>query len=298
MRSRLWCGLLCVATALLATTVAATVTNKARGDDGARRVLVVVGPSNHPPGTHEVRAGARVMEHALEHAAKPTGIVVDISEGWPKDDTLLDGADTLVFIGDIFPPQKLPDTQTILSRLDGLMRRGKGLACVHYATGLGKDDVPPDGNHPLLGWMGGYFATRCAHHQSIARVFKEARISPAAKHPICRGWTDFTIHDEPYINNYFGPDGNRPAKNVTILATSPLPPENPKVEPVAWCVDRADGGRGFGVVMPHFYRNWKDENLRRLILNGIVWTAKSEIPEDGVRGEVPDLDQFLKASAE
>lgn len=267
-------------------------------DERTRRVLIVIGPSNHPPGTHEVRAGARVMEYALEHATNPAGLRVEISEGWPRDDALLDNADSFVFIGDIFPPQKLPDPPKILARLDGLMKRGKGIACVHYATGLGKDDVPPDGGHPLLGWMGGYFATRCAHHQSVARVFKEARISPAAKHPICRGWSEFTIHDEPYINNYFGPDGNRPAKNVTILATSPLPPENPRVEPVAWCVDRADGGRGFAVVMPHFYRNWKDENLRRLILNGIVWTAGAELPEEGVRGELPDLDQFLKPAGE
>ena len=34
------------------------------------------------------------------------------------------------------------------------------------------------GDHPLLHWTGGYFATRCKHHQSVARIF-EATIKPA-----------------------------------------------------------------------------------------------------------------------
>ena len=39
-----------------------------------------------------------------------------------------------------------------------------------------------------------------------------------------QGWREFTLKDEPYINNYFGPDGNKPAANVTVLATAMLPP--------------------------------------------------------------------------
>ncbi|MEO6787324.1 MAG: hypothetical protein ABI318_14420, partial [Chthoniobacteraceae bacterium] len=85
---------------------------------------------------------------------------------------------------------------------------------------------------------------------------------------------------------------------VTVLATSMLPPEAPKSERMAWCVERADGGRGFGIVMPHFYRNWKIEDLRRFILNGIVWTAKLDVPAGGVRTVLPDLAAFAPASVE
>ena len=45
----------------------------------------------------------------------------------------------------------------------------------------------------------------------------------AAASGLARGWQEFTLKDEPYINNYFGPDGNQPAPNVTIFATSMLP---------------------------------------------------------------------------
>ena len=57
--------------------------------------------------------------------------------------------------------------------------------------------------------------------------------------------------------------------------TSMLPPENPKQEIVAWAVERTDGGRGMGIVMPHFYKNWQVDPLRTIILNGIAWSPSS-----------------------
>ena len=33
--------------------------------------------------------------------------------------------------------------------------------------------------------------------------------------------------------------------NVTMLVTAMVPPEMPKKEVVGWCVERADGGRGW-----------------------------------------------------
>jgi type 1 glutamine amidotransferase len=180
-----------------------------------------------------------------------------------------------------------------------MMRRGCGIVCVHYATGLRAGDVPPDGDHPLLHWLGGYFATKCAHHQSVARIYPAATITPAAPlHPVWRGVREFTLHDEPYINNYFGPDGNRLAPAAVALATSLLPPEAPRPEIVSWGIARPDGGRGFAVVMPHFYRNWQLEDLRRYVLNGIVWSARREVPPEGVQTAPPDLARFAPASIE
>ncbi len=261
------------------------------------RALIVVGPSEHPPGTHEVAAGGRLMKYSLENMENLSGVKADVVEGWPEQ-SLRDAASTVVFIGDMFPPNRLANAQRNLADLDAMMRRGVGIVCVHYATGLHGDDVKPDGDHPLLRWMGGYFANRsCPHHESIARIFPTATITPAAaEHPVSRGWEEFTLHDEPYINNYFGEEGNSLGPNVTALATSMLPPESPKRETVAWCVERSDSGRGFGIVMPHFYKNWGVEGLRRLILNGIVWTAKIEVPAEGVKTKLPNLADFNPAS--
>ena len=76
------------------------------------------------------------------------------------------------------------------------------------------------------------------------------------------------------------------------LATAMLPPENPKKEVIAWCVERKDGGRGVAIVMPHFYKNWKGEDFRRFVLNGIVWSAGLRVPQGGVETESPDLGAF------
>lgn len=267
--------------------------------EAGTRVLIVVGPSTHPPGSHEVAAGGRLIGWALENMDNLRGVKADVVYEWPKDRAVLASARSIVFIGDIFPPQRMPDRAAILQELGERMKRGTGIACVHYATGLRAEDVAPDGAHPLLGWLGGYFATRCPHHQSVAKVFQSVTVSPAAAaHEVSRGWREFTLPEEPYYNNYFGPDGNKPAAGVTAFATAMLPPEAPRREVIAWGTQRADGGRGFAVVMPHFYRNWANEDLRRFILNGIVWTAKLQVPKRGVRTPPPDLERFRPESVD
>ncbi|MDG2388164.1 MAG: ThuA domain-containing protein [Planctomycetaceae bacterium] len=262
-------------------------------------ILIVVGPSNHPPGSHEVAAGGRVLKHLLEETENVDHLIIDLVDEWPNE-KLRKQASTVVFIGDTFPANRFPDPQQNLADLSKMMDRGCGIVCLHYATGLLGQDVTKDGDHPLLLWMGGYFANRsCPHHESFARIYPAATITPSAPdHPISRGWKPFTLNDEPYTNNYFGPDKNQPAPNVTILATSMLPPQDPKLESVAWCVDRKEGGRGFGIVMPHFYKNWKQDELRKFILNAIIWTAQREIPKQGVETSLADIKQFEPESLE
>ncbi|MHB8900622.1 MAG: ThuA domain-containing protein [Thermoguttaceae bacterium] len=259
-----------------------------------KKVLIVVGPSSHPPGSHEVAAGGRLMAHCL---GQVQGVQADLVEGWPQDKSRVAEAATIVFIGDIFPPQKLPDRDRIMAELSAAMDRGCGLVCVHYATGLRKEDVAPDGSHPLLGWLGGYFATGgSTHHKSVARIVPATLTPEKVDHPILRGWKEFHFDDEPYWNNYFGKDG--PAPNVTALVTTMLPPEAPKKETVVWAVQRTDGGRGVGLVIPHYFRNWRMDDLRTLVLNSICWSAGCEIPAEGIRTTLPDLATFGPVSVE
>jgi len=266
-------------------------------DPAPANVLLVVGPSLHPAGTHEVPANARLMKHCLEHAQGVTPMRAEIVTAWPKDAAALKNAATVVFFGDIFPAQTLPEPQRVRTDLAAMMDRGCGLVCVHYATGLRAQDVAEDGDHPLLRWMGGYFATGCKHHQSVARVMRGITMTPeAVDHPVLRGWKAYTFDDEPYYNNYFGPAG--PAKNVTPLVTSMLPPESPRKEIVAWAVERPDGGRGVGIVFPHFFRNWEIEDMRTFALNSVCWTAKLEIPPAGVRASLPNLATFAPGAVD
>lgn len=280
--------------AIITSVAAVSTLTTARAAALNSRTLIVVGPSGHPPGTHEVAAGGRLLKHGLESFPN---IACEVISEWPADVKKYDDIASIVFIGDLFPAAVMPQSERILTDLAAMMKRGIGMVCLHYATGLEAKHVKEDGGHPLLHWIGGYFATRCKHHQSIAKVFQKATIEPAKiSHAILNGWKTFTLHDEPYINNYFGKDG--PAKNVMVLATSQLPPETPKAEPVTWAVERDDGGRGVGIVMPHFYRNWKDDDLRKLIFNAILWSAKREVPKDGASVTLPDLAKFEPAAVE
>jgi type 1 glutamine amidotransferase len=259
-------------------------------------VLIVVGPSSHPPGTHEVAAGARVMEYLVEQAEGVDRLAAAVVHAWPADRQWLEPVKTVVFTGDIFPGETLPNAAQVKADLAAMMDRGCGIVCVHYATGLRAAHVTEQGDHPLLHWMGGYFATGCNHHKSVARVVPATLSPEPGDHPVLRGWQAFTFDDEPYWNNYFGPQG--PAGNVTPLVTAMLPPDQPKKEIVGWAVQRADTGRGVGLVVPHFFRNWQLEDLRILTLNAICWTAKLEIPAAGVKSTLPDLATFQPESVE
>jgi type 1 glutamine amidotransferase len=269
-------------------------------DSKPRSIRIVVGPSKHPPGTHEVQATGRLLKDCLERSLSQlqiTDTAIDLSGDWPTEKSELDRIASLVFVGDFFPPVRMEGTAKILDDIDSMTKRGCGLICVHYATGLGAKDVAEDGDHPLLRWLGGYFATRCVHHQSVAKIFEAATIQPTqVEHPILNGWKPFTIHDEPYIENYFGKNGLLPG--VTILATSELPPEAPKTQAVVWSIERPYGGRGVGVVMPHFYRNWTQPDLRKMLLNAILWSSKIEIPKQGIDITLDNLAQFSPDSIE
>jgi type 1 glutamine amidotransferase len=59
---------------------------------------------------------------------------------------------------------------------------------------------------------------------------------------------------------------------------------------VAWAVQRDDGGRGFGFTGGHFHKGWANDEQRKLVLNAIVWTAKAEVPANGIESKVTDAD--------
>lgn len=268
------------------------------GEESATRVLVVVGPSTHAPGTHEVGAGGRLIAYCLENMENLPGFEADVVYAWSEVLQPLDTYASVVMIGDNFPGERLPDSDQAMADLTTLMARGCGIVSIHYGTGLKNEDMGLDGDHPLLHWMGGYFATRCDHHQSIARHYDATIEAADNAHPIARGWKTFTLREEPYINNYFGPDNNQLLPGAFAVAVSMLPPEDPKREIIAWGTERPDTGRGVGITMPHFYKNWLNEDLRRFILNSIVWTAKGEVPAEGIKTSLPELETFEPDSVE
>ena len=50
---------------------------------------------------------------------------------------------------------------------------------------------------------------------------------------------------------------------------------------VGWVHERKDKGRAFATTLGHYYRNFQIEAFRRMIVNGILWTAHVDVPEKG-----------------
>jgi len=243
------------------------------------KVMLVAGKPSHPPGEHEFNAGTMLLAKCLRQNPGVDAVVV--KGGWPEDESVFDGASSIVLYmdgGDGHP--LLADDR--LAKLGKLMKSGVGLACLHYAV-----EVPGDhGGMELLEWIGGFY--RRPYSQNPVNDVELTRAAPA--HPISRGWDDFRATDEWYYRIVFRKDDKR----LVPILTTMLPKDTPKQETVAWAVERADGGRGFGFTGGHYHHNWGLEDQRRLVVNAILWTAKLEIPPDGAKCEITPED--LKAN--
>ncbi len=276
---------------LLLSLVASSQTGVLSAD---KRIVMIAGKPSHGPGEHEHHAGLLLFQKCL---ADVPGIKVDVyAGGWPPDSGVLDSAAAIVIYGDGGGAH--PALQgDHLQRLGALMKQGVGLACIHYAV----EPTVAKGQNEFLDWIGGCFEI----NRSVNPMW-EADFKTLPVHPIARGVQPFKIKDEWYFNMRFrdGMNGVTP-----ILAAVPPaatmsrrdgPHEgNPGVraavqrgdsQVVAWATVRADGGRGFGFTGGHYHRNWGDDNFRKIVLNGILWVAKVDVPPDGVKSTVTAAD--------
>jgi len=189
-----------------------------------------------------------------------------------------------------------------LAQIGALMDKGVGLGAIHWAVEIPKDK----GESEYLKWLGAAYEA----NWSVNPVW-EANFATLPDHPITRGVKPFQIRDEWYFHLRFtdGMKGVTPILFAIPPASTMDRPDgphsgNPAVreavkngEPavVCWAYERPDGGRGFGFTGAHYHDNYGNENFRKIVLNGILWIAKAEVPSDGVESTVikDDLNQNL-----
>src|SRR3954453_8150008 len=152
-----------------------------------KKIVLLAGPPRHGPGQNEQRAGCLLVQSCLDKIPGVTSIVY--SNGWPQDPKALDGADSIVLYSDGGPGH--PALQGArLEQLSGYMKKGVGLACIHYAT----EPTLEKGQTEFLDWIGGAFEVNRSVNPHWDANFKEL-----PKHPITRGVKPFTINDEWYF---------------------------------------------------------------------------------------------------
>ena len=262
------------------------------------RIVMVAGSASHGSGAHEHPAGCAFLADQLNNTLDSVEAVV--SQGWPENPTAFADTDAIIVYSDGGTGHlSIP----YLEQISGLMEQGIGLAMLHYAVEVPKGE-PGD---RFLDWIGGYFET----HLSV-NPYWTATFTGFPEHPITRGIAPFSLEDEWYYHMRFRENmqGVTPLLSAIAPASTLERPDgphsgNPHVrasvangEPqhLGWCVERPDGGRGFGFTGGHLHRNWADDQLRKFILNAIAWTAKIEILEGGISTPTPteaELDAYL-----
>ncbi len=266
----------------------------------AKRIVLLAGPPSHGPGDHEHRAGCLLFKGCLDRIPGVTAAVY--SNGWPENPSaaFADAAAVVIYSDGGGGHPFLKDAR--LKTLGDLMKKGVGLACIHYAVEATKEE----GEKEFLDWIGGCFET----DWSVNPTWR-AQLEPMPVHAVTRGVKPFKINDEWYFHMRFrdgmkgvlpilsavapektmsradGPHEGNPAAREAVKRGEP--------QILAWVCERPDGGRGFGFTGGHYQQNWGNDDFRKLVLNAILWTAKVEVPADGVNCTVTsgDLKQNL-----
>jgi type 1 glutamine amidotransferase len=255
-----------------------------RGADDAppKKVVLIAGQKSHGPNTHEYEKGVRLFKYCLDHAPNVRGVeAVVVTNGWPEDVQLLDDAATILLFSDGSDneekrhPLLNGDRMEVFARQ---MKRGCGYAAVHYTT-----FTPKKNEERFLDWVGGYYDYASGPPPKrwwSKHEVGDYQLKPATpEHPVARGLQPFPLHEEFYYRMRFRqPDPRR--RNVLGIGDG-------DDNAVAWAVERADGGRGFAYTGGHFHKNWANDNVRRMLLNALLWTAKVEVPPGGVQSSLP-----------
>ena len=243
-----------------AAVVLAILAGVTSADEKVKTKILLIGKQpDHPWGTHMYLHTCRMLTKCLQQT---DGVETVVSDGWPKDAAKLKGVKTIVVY--TTPAAELLLDGPHRDEVDLLMKRGMGLVTIHWASSVHKKNLDRLGDR-WLSYMGGTWVSNVGLSTGKSPL---KQLIP--KHPICRGWSEYELHDEFYLNPTI-------AKAKSLLQVTTKGQD----VVVGWAHERKDGGRAFGTTLGHYYRNFQIEAFRRMIVNGILWTAHIDVPKGG-----------------
>ena len=240
----------------------------------AKKIAFLAGAPSHGEDCHNWDEYARLVEQRLEGSTNAPPVEITVYDNaWPEDPAVLDAMDAIVFLCDGREHHALAAPGRV-EKIRELARQGMGLAFLHYAV-----DPPEGAQKDFMDWMGGSYEP--GYSQNPINTTTTSIVE--TQHPICRGCSGYTAPDEWYFDIRFRAGDPK----LVPLMTGKLPPYDPKDKVLAWAYTRTDGGRGFGFCGGHYTSNWHNEPFRKLVLNGILWTAGADVPAGGVESVRP-----------
>lgn len=282
----------------------------AKTPDGKQKLVFMAGKPSHPPRMHEFNAGVQLLARSL---ANVKGLeVAVVLNGWPKDESVFDGADAVVFYMDGNKGHEVvQENGRRLAMVEEWAKKGVGIGAMHY----GVEVNPEQAGDQFKRWIGGHY-----EHMYSCNPMWQPAFDAFPVHAITSGVKPFQIKDEWYFNMRFvdgftadsaaeqggvkftpilvAKPGDEVRKGPYVYPKGPYPhivAASGRAEAMMWAVERADSGRGFGFTGGHFHDNWGNDDFRKVVLNALCWVAKVDVPKDGIASSVTkeDLDANL-----
>lgn len=250
---------------------------QAPADANAAKVVLIAGTPSNKPGQHEYFAGCALLHEWLKAVRGVAPVMV--AEGWPKNEAVLDGARCVLLFMDGGDKHSFLEPAR-WAKMQALMKAGTGFVILHQGV-----DCKPERAADFKAMFGAAFQSDigCRGHWDVD-------FTSIPTHPILNGVKPFPLLKDGWLYNLHFAD-----KGVTHLLQCPMPDSSRKTadakahsgraETVAWSYERPDGGRSFGFTGCDLHANWAEANQRRLLLNGILWSAKLDVPASGVASE-------------
>jgi len=246
----------------------------ALADPPLRVLLIGSPPDSHPKSTHEYLAGVRLLQKLLGQQKGIEPIVVQADSAWPDGPQLLDRGDgAVVFLTE--GARWLSADPARRAAFERLAERKGGLCCLHWGMGT----KPPEPIPVFVNLFG-------ACHGGPQRKYKflTTRLSFDADNPVAKGLESLECEEEYYYRLHQAQTGFQPLAYAEIDGQQEL---------VGWTWSRPEGGRSFGFSGLHFHKNWEHESVRRMVLQGIVWTLNRPIPDEGFPVDIAPADLAL-----
>ena len=257
-------------------------------DQALAKIVLLAGTPSNKSGQHEYFAGCALLMKWLK--ATPGVWPVMARDGWPKNEKIFEKARAVVYFGDGGGKQPFLDADRwqVLKRT---ITADTGLVLLHQAV-----DFPlgPQTDQ-VKSWLGGVFLKDigCRGHWDM-------EFSQFPDHAVTRGVKPFAAPGDGWLYNlHFADKGFVPliAGQVPDKSRSSADARkhNGRAEVIGWAYERPEGGRAFGFTGADLHKNWGAEGQRKLVVNGILWSAKIAIPDGGAKVDFDpaELKQFL-----
>jgi type 1 glutamine amidotransferase len=236
-------------------------------DAKAAKIVFIAGSNFYKPGEHEYIGGCALLMHMVKQTP---GVAPVLALDWPKNAETLAGAKSIVFFLDGADKHSMLKADR-MEQLQKLTDAGVGLVMLHQGV-----DIAKEHGGRMRSWMGAAWEKGYSQRAHWVDTFKSF-----PEHPITRGVTPFKIDDGYLYKLRLASD---PHGTTPILRTANPKTPGAKLDDtsiVAWTYERKDGGRSFAFTGGHLHVSFAEEGYRRLLTNGILWSAKIEVPTSG-----------------